>query len=123
LLTRESRVLANGWTRPSSMTIFVNLFIRGTVSSEELQEWHKTPYTNVRREPVFSVMAAGCICEKSGWLGKVEDVKLVLFEKKLDFNWQPFWGGGFLPGWIMKHVDFIRFDSYRVGYHLVLGFR
>ena len=28
LLTREGRFLANGWTHPSSMTIFVDLFIR-----------------------------------------------------------------------------------------------
>jgi hypothetical protein len=34
--------------------------------------------TNVRGELVFSVMAAGRFCEKSGWIGKVEDVKLVL---------------------------------------------
>jgi hypothetical protein len=27
LLTKESRVLANGWTHPSSMTVFINLFI------------------------------------------------------------------------------------------------
>ena len=31
LLTRESRVLANGWTPPSSMTIFVKLFIRSVI--------------------------------------------------------------------------------------------
>jgi hypothetical protein len=45
---------------------------------------------NVRGEPVFSVMAAGWFCEKSGWIAKVEDVKPVL----LDFNRQSFWGGG-----------------------------
>jgi hypothetical protein len=33
---------------------------------------------NVRGEPVFSVMAAGWFCEKSGCIGKVEDVKPVL---------------------------------------------
>ena len=44
------------------------------------------------------------------------------FKKTTDFNWQPFWEG-FLPGWIVKHVDFIRFDSSKAGYHLVLGFR
>ena len=34
--------------------------------------------SNVREEPVFiSVMAAGWFCEKSGWIGKVEDVKPV----------------------------------------------
>ena len=54
--------------------------------------------TNVRGEPVFSVMAAGCFCEKSSWIGKVEDVKRVLLQhKKTDFNRQPFWGGAFLP--------------------------
>ena len=31
LLTREGRVLANGWTHPSSMTIFVHLFIRSVI--------------------------------------------------------------------------------------------
>ena len=30
---------------------------------------------NVQGEPVFSVMAAGWFCEKSGWIRKVEDVK------------------------------------------------
>ena len=35
---------------------------------------------NVRGEPVFSVMAAGWFCEKSGWIGKVEDVKPVLLK-------------------------------------------
>ena len=35
---------------------------------------------NVPGEPVFiSVMATGWVCEKSGWIGKVEDVKPVLF--------------------------------------------
>ena len=31
LLTREGRVVATGWTHPSSMTIFVHLFIRGVI--------------------------------------------------------------------------------------------
>ena len=30
---------------------------------------------------------------------------------------------GFLPGWIVKQADFIRCDSSKAGYHLVLGFR
>ena len=30
-MTREHRILANGWTHPSSMTIFVNLFIRNVI--------------------------------------------------------------------------------------------
>jgi hypothetical protein len=54
----------------------------------------------------------------------VEDVKPVLLgKKKSDFNRQPFWGGGFLPGWIVKHADFIWFESSRVRYQLVLGFK
>ena len=57
---------------------------------------------NVRGEPVFNVMAAVWFCEKSGWIGKVEDVKPVLLKKITGFNRQPFWGGGFLPGWIVK---------------------
>jgi hypothetical protein len=54
---------------------------------------------NVWGEPVFSVMAAGWFCEKSGRTGKVEDVKPVLLFliKKMDFNRKPFLGGGFLP--------------------------
>ena len=31
LLTREGRVTANGWTHPSSMTVFVHLFIRNVI--------------------------------------------------------------------------------------------
>jgi hypothetical protein len=42
--------------------------------------------TNVREEPVFSVMAAGWYCEKSGSTGKVEDVRPVLFRKRTDFK-------------------------------------
>jgi hypothetical protein len=68
-------------------------------------------------------MAASWFCEKSGWIGKVEDVKPMLLKKTTDFNWQSFWGGGFLPGWIVKYADSIRFDSSRARYHLVLGFR
>ena len=36
---------------------------------------------NVRGEPVFSVMAASWFCEKSGRIGKVEDVEPVLLNK------------------------------------------
>jgi hypothetical protein len=38
--------------------------------------------SNVRGEPVFSVMVAGWFCEKSGWIGKVEDVKPALLKKQ-----------------------------------------
>ena len=55
---------------------------------------------NVPEESVFNVMEAGWFCEKSGWIGKVEDVEPVF--KKMDFHRQPFWGGGHLPGWIVK---------------------
>ena len=37
--------------------------------------------TNIRGELVFSVMAADWFCEKSSWIKKVEDVKLVLLKK------------------------------------------
>ena len=47
------------------------------------------------RYSYLSVMAACWFCEKSGWIGRVEDVKLVLLKKKTDFNRQPFWGGNF----------------------------
>ena len=40
------------------------------------------PRGNARGEPVFSVMAAGWFCEKSSWIGKVEDVKPVLLKKQ-----------------------------------------
>jgi hypothetical protein len=33
-------------------------------------------------------MAAGWFCEKSGGIGKVEDVKLVLLKEKMDLNRQ-----------------------------------
>jgi hypothetical protein len=44
--------------------------------------------SNVRGEPVFSVMAASWFCENSGQIRKVEDLKLVLFVflKRKDFN-------------------------------------
>ena len=50
------------------------------------------PQANVRGEPVFSVMVADWFCEKSGWIGEVEDVKLALFIKK----------NGFQPATILK---------------------
>jgi hypothetical protein len=37
---------------------------------------------NFRGELVISVMSAGWFCEKSGSIGKVEDVKLVILQKK-----------------------------------------
>ena len=36
--------------------------------------------SSVQGEPVFSVMAAGWFCEKSGRIGKVEDVKPVFLK-------------------------------------------
>jgi hypothetical protein len=35
--------------------------------------------SNVRGEPVFSVVVAGWFCEKSGGIGKVEDAEPMLF--------------------------------------------
>jgi hypothetical protein len=77
---------------------------------------------NVRGEPVFSVMAGGWFCEKSSWIGKVEDVKPVLLKKNRISTINHLEEKDFLPGWIVKQADFIRFDSSRVGYHLVLGY-
>ena len=37
---------------------------------------------NVRGEPILSVTATGWFCEKSGRIGKVEDVKPVLLKEK-----------------------------------------
>ena len=48
--------------------------------------WQQSGVTNGRGEPVFSVMAAGRFCEKSGWIGKVEDVKPVLLKKRNGFQ-------------------------------------
>jgi hypothetical protein len=52
-------------------------------------------------------MAAGWFCEKSGGIEK----------KRIST------GEGFYPDRIVKKADFIRFDSTRVRYHLVLEFR
>ena len=47
LLTQEGRVSANGWTHPSSMTIFVHLFIRSFIqkiaSVTHHTIWHQIP--------------------------------------------------------------------------------
>ena len=40
LLTREGTVMANGWTRPSSTTIFVRLFIRSVI--RKVTKYHTT---------------------------------------------------------------------------------
>jgi hypothetical protein len=83
---------------------------------------------NVRGEPVFSVMAARWFCEKSGWIGKVKDVKPVLLANlkinlKKGFQPAPILRGGFLPGWIVKHANIIRLDLSRAGHHMILGFK
>ena len=48
LLTREEMVLANGWTHPSSMTIFVNLFTRNFIPKVTILTlnaiWHEVSY-------------------------------------------------------------------------------
>ena len=41
---------------------------------------------NVQGEPVFSVMAASWFCEKSRWIGKVEDVNPVLLKNWISIN-------------------------------------
>jgi hypothetical protein len=67
--------------------------------------------TNVRGELVFSVTTAGWFCEKSGWIGKVEDVKQVLLKKTIFqlatilrrriFTWMNYEIGGFHPPWFI----------------------
>ena len=59
--------------------------------------WETTEWRNVRGEPVFSVMAAGWFCEKSGWIGKVEDVKPVLLKYKRISAGNHFEEEGFYP--------------------------
>jgi hypothetical protein len=78
---------------------------------------------NLVCEVALSVMAASWFFEKSGWIGKVEDVKPVLLKTKLDFNWQSFWGGGFYPHELWNRQISSDFDSSRAGCHVVLGFR
>jgi hypothetical protein len=64
---------------------------------------------NVRGEPVVSVMAAGWFCEKSGWIGKVADVKPVLLKTKRistgnHFKEEDFYSGGALYIMFENHV-------------------
>ena len=47
-----------------------------------MKEKEEEEEANVRGEPVLSVMATGWFCEKSGRIGKVEDVKPVLLKEK-----------------------------------------
>ena len=51
-----------------------------TEEGVEARNWlhHSLEQANVRGEQVFNVMAAIWFCGKSGWNGKVEDVKPVL---------------------------------------------
>jgi hypothetical protein len=77
-----------------------------------------------RGEPVFSVMAAGWFCEKSGWIWKVEDVKPVLLKKKRISTGNHFEEEDFHPDELWnRRPGFIPLDSSRTGYHRVLGFR
>ena len=69
---------------PNACEHYSNIFMvrEGKVHLHPLHDWLRNCLpciTNVRGEPVISVMAAGWFCEKSGCIGKVEDVKLVLF--------------------------------------------
>ena len=60
LLTREGRVLANGWTLPSSMTIFVHLFIESVIQKITIVTlnmiWHYLSYLVqcIVFEPLFA---------------------------------------------------------------------
>ena len=74
-----------------------------------LSEWGE-PTINVRREPIFSVMAASWFCEKCGWIGKVEDVKPVLLK------WNK---NGFSPATILRRRIFTRTNCEIGGFHPV----
>ena len=63
--------------------------------------------TNVRGEPVFSVMAAGWLCERSGWIEKVEDVKPGLLKTKRISTGNNFEEEDFYPGRNIPRVCFI----------------
>jgi hypothetical protein len=63
---------------------------------------------NVWGEPVFSVMAASWFCEKSGWIGKVEDVKPVLWKKN-----------GFQPATTLRRRIFCPDECEIGGFHPV----
>jgi hypothetical protein len=54
-------------------------------------------------------MAAGWFCEKSGCIGKVEDVELVLSKKN----------NGFQPATILRRRIFIRMNCEISGFHPV----
>jgi hypothetical protein len=63
--------------------IFLNNALSKNLGPMPHAHFHRSLLTrqlrsNVRGEPVFSVMAAGWFCEKSGQIGKVEDVEPVL---------------------------------------------
>jgi hypothetical protein len=65
-------------------------------------------YSNVRGRPAFSVMTAGWFCEKSGLIGKVEDVKPVLLKTN-----------GFQPTTILRRRIFTRMNYEIGGFHPV----
>ena len=52
LLTREGRVSANGWTHPSSMTLFVHSFIRSVVQ----KCYHSDIKYHMKPSIIFSVV-------------------------------------------------------------------
>ena len=82
----------------------------------------RSPKSNVRGEPAFSVMAAGWFNEKFGWIGKVEVVKPMLLKIKRILTGNQFEEEDFYPYGLWNR-RIIRFDSSRVGYHMVIGFR
>ena len=100
---RSNGVLSSNWHGARRMTHWrLSWRMRCMLRQQLRKKFNSMIPCNVRGEPVLSVMAAGWFCEKSGWIGKVEDVKPVFWKKEMDFNRQPFWGGGFLPRWIVK---------------------
>ena len=54
---------------------FDNTIIHVSIIMDGHNNSKKKSQPNVKGEPVFSVMASNWFCEKSGWIGKMEDVK------------------------------------------------
>ena len=67
---------------------------------------------NVRGEPIFSVMAAGWFCEKSGCIGKVEDGETSALKKRKN---------RFQPATILRRRrrSFTRMNCEIGGFHMI----
>ena len=72
-----------GWYKSSCIPYKNTLILWVLTWQIASSQYHASTCCNVRGEPIFiSVMVASWFCEKSGWIGKVEDVKPVLLKTK-----------------------------------------